>query len=328
MKLLITGCFGFIGFNFTTSLLEGSEFEIIGIDSLESSCSIKNSQILTENKNFTFINEPINNINELNLNSVDAVINFAAETHVDNSIFRPEKFVSSNVSGFVEVLKFCHLNDVNKIIHISTDEVYGSNEDNYSIESDNFNPSSPYSASKAAAELMAISYMKTYGLKITIARPANNFGIFQQPEKLIPYSIANLLNNKNIELYGDGKNIRHWLHVDDTTSAIKLLLEQPPESEIYNIGSGFYLNNLEVSQKIVSELSLSDSRITFVKDRPAHDFRYAVNFEKLKNLGWSPKADFDIEMSKIVHWYKENIDWWQNEYESILINRSKRLDLT
>lgn len=328
MRILVTGCCGFIGFNFTKHLIENTDYEVIGIDSLQSNCSIQNKEILLD-KNISLIEDSILNINSYEIKNVDAVVNFAAETHVDNSIFRPEKFVESNILGLVELLKFCQVVNVEKIIHVSTDEVYGSNKEGFMLENSNFNPSSPYSASKASAELMIQSYQKTYGINITTVRPANNYGIFQQPEKLIPFSIANLLNGRDIELYGDGSNIRHWLHVDDTVSAILKLLNNDSNNEIFNIGSGYYLTNLEVAKKLINILNLNEDRIKFVEDRPAHDFRYAVDFNKLLSTGWTPNSHFEEELEKIVFWYESNKIWWKSEYENIISkNRKKRFKLT
>ena len=330
MKLLVTGCFGFIGFNYLNYIHKNfnKDFEIIGIDSLESTCSEKNRKLLPDLNNFEFFEETILNIEELKIENIDIVINFAAETHVDNSIFRPEKFVESNILGLTYLLKFAAKNNVENFIHISTDEIYGSIKDGYFKEEDSVEPSSPYSASKASAELISKAFTKTYGLNINMVRPGNNYGIYQQPEKMIPYSIANLLSNKNIELYGTGENVRHWLFVDDTSSAIMKIIETKQINEIYNIGSGYYLNNLDLSKKILNLLDLEESRLDFVEDRPGHDFRYATDFSKLKNIGWSPEANFDDELSNIVNWYKNNEDWWREEYNYIVEkNRSKRLNI-
>jgi len=325
MRLLITGCFGFIGFNFLKYLDSNykNEVEIIGLDSLESACSATNSMNYSED-NFTFIDSNIVNINNIEIPDIDVIINFAAETHVDNSIFMPEKFIESNVLGVTELLKYAVKNKISKFIHISTDEVYGSVEEGYSQESDSLDPSSPYSASKASAELICKSFIKTYGLNVSIVRPANNYGYFQQPEKLIPFSVANLLNNQNIEIYGDGKNIRHWLHVNDTSSAVLKIMENVNEPEIFNIGSGIYMNNIDLSYKLLDVLKLSDERITYVEDRPGHDFRYAVDVSKLKSLGWEPVAQFDEELENIVNWYIANNEWWKDSYQNILKNKRKK----
>lgn len=328
MKLLITGCFGFIGFNFLNLILseKSKDFNIIGVDSLESASSRKNSEMIKRNKNFTFIESNINDLHQKKIDNLDLIINFAAESHVDNSIYNPGLFIDSNVKGVSSLLNFAIKNDINNFLHVSTDEVYGSTKSKFNIETDNFKPSSPYSASKASAELLISSFQKTFGYKTTIVRPANNYGIYQQPEKLIPFSIANLYNGGNIELYGKGDNIRHWLHVKDTTLAILHIIEYGKKGDVYNIGSEYYLSNKEVAKKILTNLDLNNERLEYVADRPGHDFRYAVNIDKLKNLGWKPKADFDEEINKIVNWYLENKDWWITDYQSILKNkRNKRM---
>ena len=330
MKLLITGCFGFIGFNFLNTLLEDSsnDISIVGIDSLESASAKKNFELLKNKKSFEFIKKNINEIENEEIKEIDLIINFAAESHVDNSIYNPGIFIDSNVKGVASLLRFAMQNNINNFLHVSTDEVYGSTDSGFNIENDVFNPSSPYSASKASAELIIRSYEKTFGYKTTIVRPANNYGIYQQPEKLIPFSVANLENGNNIELYGNGQNIRHWLHVKDTSSAILHIIEHGKKGEVFNIGSEHYLSNLEVAKKILYSLNLGHERLEFVNDRPGHDFRYAVNIEKLKNLGWKPIADFDEEIEIIVNWYIENKDWWLKDYQNIVENkRTKRMGL-
>lgn len=330
MKLLITGCFGFIGYNFLKIITQNfaDDFEIIGIDSLDGQFSKFNKQNF-EHKNFKFYELNINDILKIEheVNDIDVVINFAAESHVDNSISYPEKFINSNVSGLAKLLMFSINNNISKFYHVSTDEIYGSSVDNYFLESDRFNPSSPYSASKAAAELICSSFANTYGYETLILRPSNNYGIYQQPEKLIPFSIANLLEGKDIEIYGDGKNVRHWLHVDDTVKSILHLLEKGIKNGVYNVGSGQYFNNLYVVQKILELFSLNTDRIKFVDDRPGHDFRYATNFDKLLNTGWSPKKNFDYELGNIVNWYKHNKDWLSKGIDQINKNRKNRLSL-
>jgi dTDP-glucose 4,6-dehydratase len=331
MRLLITGSFGFIGFNFLNYIVDNfkNDFDLVCIDSLESSCSIKNKDIFEQNEsNYLFYNNKIEDIGSLGIEDVDVIINFAAETHVDNSIYNPEKFVNSNVYGLVALLKFAQLKGVSQVIHLSTDEVYGSIENGNFHENDILKPSSPYSASKAAAEHFCNAFSTTYGLNIVQLRPGNNYGIYQQPEKMIPFSVANLVSGKNIEVYGDGKNVRHWLHAEDTSRAILQIINNKTTSDVFNIGSGFYLNNLELSYKILNILNLNENRLTFVDDRPGHDFRYATDFSKLTSTGWKPTANFDVELEKTVNWYVKNKSWWFEEYIKVSeINRSKRKDL-
>ena len=330
MKLLITGCFGFIGFNFIKHVANNfpNDFKLIGIDNLSGQLSNVNKNIFNY-KNFDFIELDINDISQIgdSIRNIDLIINFAAESHVDNSISFPEKFIHSNIAGLVELLMFSVTNKVPKFFHISTDEVYGSSSDNYFKESDRFNPSSPYSASKASAELICKSFENTYNFQTLILRPSNNYGPYQQPEKLIPYSISNLLKGKNIEIYGDGKNIRHWLHVEDTINSILHLLSNDYSKGVFNIGSGEYFDNLYVSKKILDALDLDLDRISFVKDRPGHDFRYASNYENLLNTGWLPKRKFDDEIDKIVEWYKSNEEWLSKGTDQVYENREKRFNL-
>ena len=329
MNILVTGCFGFIGYNFLNYIKNyfPNDFNLIGVDSLISNTSKLNQIEFNKFENFEFYQLDINDIDTLKKKDFDLIINFAAESHVDNSISDPNKFIKSNVMGTNELLKFAFKNEIQNFIHISTDEVYGSNKSGFSLESDNLDPSSPYSASKASAEMICKAYIKTYDMKIKICRPANNYGNYQQPEKLIPYTIANLLSGKNIELYGDGKNIRHWLHVEDTCLAILTVMNEGKDNSIYNIGSGEYFNNLDIANKILGTLELDSNRITFVEDRPGHDFRYAVNFENLKDIGFKPQKSVDNEILNIVEWYKANKSWWEEDYLKVLENRLKRTQL-
>ena len=329
MNVLVTGCFGFIGYNFLNYLTKNfsEDINITGIDSLITNTSKLNQIEYEDSKNFKFFQLDINDVSSLEKKDFDLIINFAAESHVDNSISDPNKFIRSNVMGTNELLKFAYKNQIQSFIHISTDEVYGSNPNGFSVEGDILDPSSPYSASKASAEMICNAFIKTYDMKIKICRPANNYGNYQQPEKLIPYTVANLLSGKNIELYGDGKNIRHWLHVEDTCLAIMTILKNGESNSIYNIGSDEYFNNLEIANMILDALELDSSKITFVEDRPGHDFRYAVNFDELKNIGFVPQKNVSTEISNIVQWYKENRAWWEEDYLKVLENRLNRTKL-
>jgi len=331
MKLLVTGCFGFIGYNFINYVNENyfNDFEIIGVDSLNEKYSELNRKTFVEkNNNFEFYDLDINKIQELEhkIDNVDVLINFAAESHVDNSISTPDKFIDSNISGVSKLIKFAISKNIPYFYHISTDEVYGSSEKKFFFEDDKFNPSSPYSASKASAELICNAFMHTYGYEILMIRPANNYGIYQQPEKLIPYSISSLLSGKNIELYGDGRNVRHWLHVSDTVASILHLIEKKYSNGVFNIGSAEYYENLYVADKILKYLNLNKDRLVFVEDRPGHDYRYAVDFDKLKKTGWKPKKKFDDEIEKIVNWYKSNESWWAEDFQGINQRRKNRLN--
>lgn len=327
MTVLITGCFGFIGYNFL-NFLDSKNIDFIGLDNLVSNSSkLLYEKYIAKDKIFIIDISDIGQLDKLETHNIDTIINFAAETHVDNSIFNPSSFIKSNILGLTELLTFAVKNEIPNFVHISTDEVYGSSQSKFFKEDDNFKPSSPYSASKAGAELVCNSFSNTYGTNIKIARPSNNYGPYQQPEKLIPFSIANLLNNKNIEIYGRGNHIRHWLHVEDTCSAIYEIWKKGENGEAYNIGSGEYFKNFEVAKEILNSMNLPETRLEFVDDRPGHDFRYAVNFEKITKLGWKPKNQFLNEIPKIINWYIGNSDLWKEDYTKILENRSKRLGI-
>ena len=330
MKILVTGCFGFIGYNFLKVLLEesGNDFEVTGIDSLNNPYSKLNHDTFKKANDFEFFHEDILNIEKINFKSFnfDVIINFAAESHVDTSIYNPNVFIESNVMGVNNLLKFCISNKINEFIQISTDEVYGSAQEQFFQETDKLNPSSPYSASKASADMVCNSYAKTYGMKIKTIRPANNYGPYQQPEKLIPYSISNITKENRVEIYGKGLNIRHWLYVKDTVSGIISVLTKGEPGEIYNIGSGVYLTNNELSLSLLQKFDLDETSISYVVDRPGHDFRYSVNFDKLLNLGWKPRHRFEDALEDTVDWYIKNEAWWKTDIQNIRDNRNKRLN--
>ena len=332
MKILVTGCFGFIGYNFINSILENNnkDFLLLGIDSLNNPYSKLNYKNLGDSEYFKFYEEDICNISNLDLSNkdqIDLVINFAAESHVDTSIYNPGLFIKSNVLGVNNLLSFCVENKIKDFIQISTDEVYGSTKDEFYSETQKLNPSSPYSASKASSDMLCNSYKTTFGLNIKTIRPANNYGIYQQPEKLIPFSIGNLSEKNEIEIYGDGKNIRHWLSVKDTVEAIKCIIEKGKDNEIYNIGSGEYFTNNDIALKLIEHFNLDLKAIRYVQDRPGHDFRYAVNFEKLSNLGWKPKNYFDSTIPETINWYLENKFWWKQNIDELRERRDLRFNI-
>ena len=330
MNILVTGCFGFIGYNFIKKISEDKNFNfnITGIDLLNNPYSQLNKEIFLKNNNFEFYQENITNINNLNIETkeFDLVINFAAESHVDTSIYNPDIFIQSNVMGVNSLLTYCVKNNIENYIQISTDEVYGSASNNFFKEDDNLNPSSPYSASKASADMMCNSYMKTYGLKIKTIRPANNYGPYQQPEKLIPFSISNILEKNELEIYGDGSNIRHWLYVKDTVDGILKVIENGKSGEIYNIGSGVYFTNNELALMLVNKFNLDAKAVKYVKDRPGHDFKYAVNYDKLSGLGWEPNYKFDNALDETITWNLENKEWLSKNISQIRKNRELRFN--
>ncbi|MCL4416628.1 MAG: dTDP-glucose 4,6-dehydratase [Actinobacteria bacterium] len=319
MKLLVTGGAGFIGSNFILYWLKNHlQDSIVNLDKLTYAGNLENLKEAEGNKNYQFIKGDIcdEKIVEKAMDGVDIVIHFAAESHVDRSIMEPFDFVRTNVLGTQILLDSALKNKVKKFHHISTDEVYGSLEledKNKFNERTNYNPRSPYAASKAGSDHLVRAYYHTYNLPITISNCSNNFGPYQFPEKLIPLLITNLLEDKKVPVYGDGLNVRDWLYVEDHCRAIDLILEKGKTGQTYCIGGLTQdINNLEVVKKIIKILGKNESFIEFVKDRPGHDRRYALDWSKIKNeLGWEPLHNFDEWLEKTVEWYKNNEAWWK-----------------
>jgi dTDP-glucose 4,6-dehydratase len=244
---------------------------------------------------------------------INQIINFAAESHVDRSITSPEIFIKTDVLGAFTLLESCRKHDVEKYIQISTDEVYGSIEQGSFKETNPLNPSSPYSASKASAELLVNAYYVTYNLPVMTTRSSNNFGPYQYPEKLIPFFITRALNDEHLPIYGDGLNVRDWLYVEDNCRGIDIVRTKGKPGEIYNIGADNELPNIEITRLILEELKKPQSLITYVKDRQGHDRRYSINSEKIKKLGWSPikSKDFINAVKVTIQWYLSNEMWWK-----------------
>jgi len=314
MRILVTGGCGFIGSNFILFLLrEYKDTRIINLDKLTYCGNPDNLKDIAEDNRYSFICGDICDaklVGEL-AEEVDAVINFAAETHVDRSIKYPADFLMTNVFGVKTLLEACKKAKISRFIQIGTDEVYGSVLGGLSKETDVLRPSSPYSATKAAGDLLALSYHTTYKLPVIVVRSSNNFGPFQYPEKVIPLFITNLMRKKKIPLYGDGGNIRDWLFVEDNCDGIDLVLHDGTPGEVYNIGGGNLLSNLELCKRILSIMGMGADFINYVNDRPGHDRRYALDSAKIKKLGWKPVTDFDVGIKKTVDWYKKNEAWWQ-----------------
>ena len=319
LNIAVTGGAGFIGSNYINYLLKKyTSYKIICIDSLTYAGNKDNLLPFIENKNFKFYKIDITDKTNLEdcivKEKIDVIVNFAAETHVDNSIVTPEIFFNTNITGVVNLLEICKKYNI-RFHQISTDEVYGSLElesKNIFTEESILHPSSPYSSSKASADLIALSYYKTFNVPVTISRCSNNYGPNQFPEKLIPKTIINLLSGKNVPIYGDGKNVRDWLYVEDHCIAVDLIVNSGKMGEIYNIGSNNEISNLEIVYKVLEKLNADKKLIEFVKDRPGHDRRYAIDYTKIKNdLGFVPKYNFEDALECTVEWYKTNKTWWE-----------------
>lgn len=316
VKILITGGAGFIGSNFIKYMVNKyPNYDFINLDSLTYCGNLENLEDVESNENYTFIKgnitdkELVNNLTK----DVDYIVNFAAESHVDRSIKCPEIFIQSNVLGTQVLLNAAKENKISKYIQISTDEVYGTlGKNGYFTEKTPLQPNSPYSASKASADLMVRAYNKTFDLPINITRCSNNYGPYQFPEKLIPLMISNALENKKLPIYGDGKNIRDWLHVYDHCTGIDLVLHEGKLGEIYNIGGNNEKQNIEIVKLILNYLNKDESLIEFIEDRLGHDRRYAIDSTKIQEeLGWKPKYTFETGIKETINWYLDNLDWME-----------------
>jgi dTDP-glucose 4,6-dehydratase len=311
-KFLVTGGAGFIGSNFVKRLISKGE-SVRVLDKLTYAGNLKSIQGFIDQGQLDFFHGDICDpvvVREA-MDSVDVVVNFAAESHVDRSIESSTEFVRTNVLGTENLLAHALMLKTKVFIQISTDEVYGSIHHGSWKEDSPLKPNSPYSASKAAADLLAISYYKTHGLDIRITRCCNNYGPNQLPEKIIPSFITKLIKQEKIPLYGDGKNIREWIHVDDHCSAIELVIDAGKPGEVYNIGSGFELENVELANMLLRIFNLDTSFIQMVEDRKGHDLRYSVDSRKMQNLGHNPRKDFRKGLLETIDWYQENLDHWK-----------------
>ena len=313
MRYLITGGCGFIGSHFVRLILNKyKDSEVINLDKLTYAGNLGNLRDIENNSRYKFVKGDICD-NKLVLDlvkDVDIVVNFAAESHVDRSIIEPESFVKTDVLGTQNLLEACRKFNV-RFLQISTDECYGSIQNGKFKESDNLNPSSPYSASKASADLLVLSYHITYGLNVMITRTTNNFGPNQYPEKLIPLFVTNLLEGKKVPVYGNGLNVRDWIYVVDNCEAIDFVINNGKSGEIYNIGSGNGKNNLEITKFVLKELGKDENSIEYVKDRLGHDKRYALDSTKINKLGWKPRFQFELALKETIKWYKSNEKWWK-----------------
>jgi dTDP-glucose 4,6-dehydratase len=310
-RVLVTGGAGFIGSSFVRHLLNNTNCAVVNLDKLTYAGNLNNIKDLRGEKRHRLIKGDIRNrklVGSL-VKKADAVVNFAAESHVDRSIQTPNVFVESNVLGVQVLLEACRKSGV-RFEQISTDEVYGSRVEGSFMETDALNPSSPYSASKAAADLLVNAYHVTYGLEVTVTRSTNNYGPNQHPEKLIPRLITNALRAKRLPIYGSGENVRDWIFVEDNCRAIQMVLEKGEKGQIYNIGGGNERKNTEIAKEILRCLSLPETMIEFIPDRPGHDFRYSIQCDKIHRLGWKPQVGFEEGLQKTVDWYRTNERWW------------------
>ncbi len=317
-NILVTGGAGFIGSNFINHILdERDDYNIINLDKLTYAGNLENLVFSESKKNYHFIKGDITNAELVNYLfqkfDIKYVINFAAESHVDRSILGSEVFFRSNVLGTNVLLEESRKFGVEKFLQVSTDEVYGSlDHEGLFTEETPLHPNSPYSASKASADMMALSFHHTYGLPVVITRCSNNYGPYQFPEKLIPLMIINTLNNKKLPVYGDGMNVRDWIYVIDHNRAMEAVFENGKDGEVYNIGASTEMPNIEIVKLILKELGKSEDMIEYVKDRPGHDRRYAIDSTKIKGeLGWNPKFKFKDAVSQTIKWYLDNKQWWE-----------------
>lgn len=312
--LLITGGAGFIGSNFIHYLLVNyPRTKILNLDKLTYAGNLDNLKDVEKDSRYEFVKGDIRDrdLVQALLKRVQGVVHFAAETHVDRSIMDAGEFVLTDVFGtFILLEALRNSPQVEFFIHISTDEVYGSRAEGFFREEDPLNPSSPYAASKAGADRLAYAYKVTYGLPIIILRPSNNFGPYQYPEKFIPLFATNALEDKTLPLYGKGANVRDWLHVEDTCRAVDLVIRAGGIGEVYNLGAQNEVPNIRIAEKIVDTLGKPRGLIKFVPDRLGHDFRYALDCQKIRALGWKPEADFDRALVSTVRWYESHKEWW------------------
>ncbi len=314
-RVIVTGGAGFIGSNFLHYMIEKhQDYKFINIDKLTYSGNQNNIKHLESQENYSFLQEDICDKEKIAMliEKGDIIINFAAESHVDNSILDPGIFIKTNVLGTQNLLDICREKKAALFVQISTDEVYGSLnfDQKSSVESDMFNPSSPYSASKAAAELLCTAAIKTFNQPIIITRSSNNFGPYQFPEKVIPLFITNLLEERKVPLYGAGENVRDWIYVIDNCEAIDFVIHNGKVGEVYNIGGGNELKNIDLTNLIIGAVGKDNSFIEHVKDRLGHDLRYSLNCSKIHKLGWKPRFEFEQALKETIKWYINNKDWW------------------
>jgi len=329
MRYFVTGAAGFIGSHFVRELLAGAYgVEPTGVtvyDKLTYAGNLENLASVSGDPRFTFIRGDICDGDLLDdvLPGHDVVANFAAETHVDRSIHGPQDFVVTNVVGTQTILDACVRHGIPRTVHIGTDEVYGSIDEGSWTEDEPLKPNSPYSAAKAAAEMLVRAYNVTYGLNVSSTRCSNNYGPYQFPEKVIPLFVTNLIDGKKVPLYGDGLNVRDWLHVDDHCRGIAIVIEKGQPGQSYNIGGGLELNNRELTERVLAAMGADWSMVQPVEDRKGHDRRYSVDDSRLRAIGYAPQHSFDEGLAETVEWYRTHEDWWRplKERAAITVTR-------
>ena len=313
VKIFVTGGAGFIGSNYVHHVLATSDDQVTVFDALTYAGNLDNLRDLADNPRHHFVQGDICDRDAVSaaMAGHDAVVHFAAESHVDRSITGPDAFVRTNCDGTNIVCDVARQVEVDRFVHISTDEVYGSIDVGSFRETDRLGPRSPYSASKAGSDLIAMAYNETYGLPVIVTRSSNNFGPYQFPEKVIPLFVTNLIEGRNVPLYGDGGNVRDWCHVADNCAGVDLVLRTGTVGEIYNIGAGNEITNLDLTHRLLSLMDCGEDRIDRVEDRLGHDRRYSIDCSKVRSLGWSPTRQLDDALADTVTWYRDNRWWWE-----------------
>jgi len=318
MKILVTGAAGFIGANFVRMYFEDKKNDdsIVALDALTYAGNLENLNEYKENDKFTFIKGDICDIDLVDqiMSEIDVVVHFAAESHVDRSIISSSDFIRTNIVGTQVLADAARKYNISRFHHVSTDEVYGSlGKTGLFSETTPFAPNSPYAASKASSDLLMLAYFHTHAFPVVITNCSNNYGRYQFPEKLIPLFVSNLIEGKKVPVYGDGMQIRDWLHVDDHCRAIMSVLKKGKEGEVYNVGGNNEQANIDITKMILAHLGKDDSSIEYVEDRLGHDRRYAIDASKIMDkIGWTPQVDFEKGLGDTIDWYVNNQEWWQN----------------
>jgi dTDP-glucose 4,6-dehydratase len=313
MKLFVTGAAGFIASHYVHHLLANSDDEVTVFDALTYAGNLENLKDVADDSRYSFVQGDICDREAVTaaMSGHDQVVHFAAESHVDRSIASPDEFVRTNCDGTNVVCDVARHLEVDRMIHISTDEVYGSIDEGSFVETDALGARSPYSASKAGSDLIALAYGETYDLPVIVTRSSNNYGPYQFPEKVIPLFVTNLLEGTKVPLYGDGLNVRDWIHVDDNCAGVDAVRREGSLGEIYNIGAGNEISNRELTATILALTDRDESMIEYVEDRMGHDRRYSIDTAKVRALGWKPERDLADGLAHTVRWYRDNAWWWE-----------------